>query len=162
MLGPWLHGRALGLWAAGVLLDVDHYVWFCARHRACDPVAAARFFNGADVPQDPATRLLHSRAALVLMLLLAARRKRALPVALGMSAHVALDAYHELRMSAARAEALRRDEFACQECGTRAPDVGTHLWQQPWLLPSYEPRNLVSLCAACHQLAHANESAVWN
>jgi hypothetical protein len=161
-LGRRLHGGAFGLWAGGVLLDVDHYVWFCARHRTWDPVAAVRYFNAANVPQDPATRLLHSRAALVLILLLGTRRKRALPIALGMGAHVALDAYHELRMSAAREEALRRDEFACQACGTRAADVGTHLLQQPWLLPSYEPQNLVSLCAACHRLAHANGSASWN
>ena len=162
VLGPLLHRGAFGLWAGGALLDVDHYVWFCARHRSWDPVGAVRYFNGADVPQEPATRLLHSRAALVVMLLLGARHKRALPIAVGMGAHVALDAYHELHMSAAREEALRRDEFACQACGTRAPDVGTHLWQQPWLLPSYEPQNLVSLCAACHALAHANGSGSWN
>lgn len=162
VLAPCLHGRAAGLWAGGVLLDLDHYVWFCARHRTTDPRAAVRFFNGANVPREPAARLLHSQAALVLMLLLGTRRKWALPIALGAGAHIALDAYHELRMIAAREEALRRDDFVCRGCGTRAADVGTHLWQQPRLLPSYQPQNLVSLCAACHRLAHTDGGASWN
>ena len=31
---PWLDSGALGLWAGGVMVDVDHYAWFCVRRRA--------------------------------------------------------------------------------------------------------------------------------
>jgi len=79
------------------------------------------------------------------------------PLALGMALHLALDLRHELRMDEARAEAMKRDDFSCQACGTRASHVGTHLRRQPWLLPSYDAQNLVSLCAPCHAVAHAWE-----
>jgi 5-methylcytosine-specific restriction endonuclease McrA len=72
-----------------------------------------------------------------------------------MSLHVGLDRRHEKRLDKARAAALRRDEFRCRACGVQAPDVGTHLWRQPLLLPSYRTENLVSLCAGCHEAAHA-------
>jgi len=68
--------------------------------------------------------------------------------------HLALDAHYELRMHAARLAALERDGYSCRRCGARAPHVGTHLWQQPWMLPSYGTENLVSLCDRCHELAH--------
>jgi 5-methylcytosine-specific restriction endonuclease McrA len=80
-----------------------------------------------------------------------------LPVALGMALHVALDVRHEVRMNQARAAAMERDDFSCRACGTRASHVGTHLRRQPWLLPSYDAQNLVSLCAPCHAAAHARE-----
>lgn len=162
VLGPWLGRGTVGLWIGAVLLDADHYAWFCLRQRCWDPLKAVRFFNGANAPQHPATRLLHQRAAVLLMLALAVHRRRALPLAVGMVAHVGLDEYHELRLSAARQAALRRDQFACQGCGSRAADVGTHQWRQPWLVPSYRPENLVSLCAACHELAHTTGNARWN
>jgi 5-methylcytosine-specific restriction endonuclease McrA len=86
-----------------------------------------------------------------------------LPVALGMALHVALDVGHEARMEAARAAALERDRFSCRVCGRRAPEVGTHLRRQPWLLPSYGVENLISLCDPCHEAAHAQEggSGLW-
>jgi hypothetical protein len=151
-----LVGRGvLGLWAGGVLIDGDHYLWFCLRRRSLNPLAAMRFFNEANPPQHPATRVLHSPAAVIAFLLLGARRRRLLPVAAGMAVHVVADANHEARLGATRAAALERDEFSCQTCGERGPDVGTHLRHQSWLLPSYRTQELVSLCGPCHELAHA-------
>jgi predicted HNH restriction endonuclease len=72
----------------------------------------------------------------------------------GIGIHVALDLHHQRRMAAARAAALARDHYSCRGCGGRAPHVGTHLWRQPVLLPSYRSENLVSLCPACHERAH--------
>jgi hypothetical protein len=152
---PWLGRRALDLWAASVLVDADHYLWFCLRRRRWSPRAAIRFFNQAHAPQHSATRLLHSPAALLAALVLGVRRRELLPVALGIALHVALDLRHEARMDEARAAALERDGFSCQACGTRAPHVGTHVRRQPWLLPSYRTQNLVSLCDPCHETAHA-------
>ncbi len=157
LLRPWLGRGVLGLWAGGVLIDADHYAWFCLRRRRLNPVAAVRLFNEAQGPSGRATRALHSPAALLAFLIVGLRRPRLLPAALGMSLHAVLDAWHEAGMGRARAAALERDRFACRACGTRAPDLGTHLRRQPWLLPSYEAHNLVSLCGPCHEAAHARE-----
>jgi hypothetical protein len=157
LVHPLFRRGAIGLWAGSVLVDVDHYLWFCLRERRFNPVAAIRFFNEAHPPQHAGTRILHSPAALLAMLLIGGRRRAILSVALGMALHVALDVRHELRMDAARAAAMERDDFSCRACGTRASHVGTHLRRQPWLLPSYDTRNLVSLCGPCHAAAHVRE-----
>lgn len=154
LLRPWASRGAMGFWAGSVLIDADHYVWFCLRHRLLNPLAAVRFFNQANPPQHPATRVLHSPTVLLAVLATGARRPWLLPVTLGMALHVALDAHHETRMGWARTAALERDEFSCQACGTRGPHVGAHVWRQPRLLPSYRPQNLTSLCAPCHEAAH--------
>jgi 5-methylcytosine-specific restriction endonuclease McrA len=147
-----------------VLIDADHYLWFCLRHRRVNPVAAVRFFHQADAPQHSATRVLHSPRALLAALVLAVARPRWLPVAAGMALHVALDARHEARLNQARVTALKRDGFSCRSCGASGAGVGTHLERQPTLLPSYGPENLVSLCGPCHQRAHARArgSGPWS
>lgn len=155
LAAPFTGRGAVGLLAGGVLIDADHYAWYCLRRRRLNPVAAARFFNEADPPRDAATRALHAPAALLAAALLAARFRRLLPVALGMILHAALDAHHTARMDRARAAALVRDGYACRVCGPATPAAGTHLCRQPALLPSYRVRNLVSLCAPCHQAAHS-------
>jgi hypothetical protein len=154
LLSRWAGRGVLGFWAGSVLIDADHYAWYALRQRRPNPLAAVRFFNEPHPPQHAATRLLHSPVALLAVLLLGRRYRQLLPVALGMSVHVALDVHHEARMNKARAAALRRDGFSCQACGARAPRLDTHLWRQPWLLPSYAPQNLISLCSSCHETAH--------
>lgn len=163
VLSPWAGRRAMGLWAGGVLIDIDHYLWFCVRYRRVDPVDAIRAFGQARAPQHAGTRILHHPGALMSVLLLAVRDRRVSPVAVGMSLHVALDALHDARTSQARATALERDNHSCQVCGVRGPRVSTHVWRQPWLLPSYEPENVISLCGPCHEDAHASATvpASW-
>jgi hypothetical protein len=152
---PFRRGRGLGVaWAASILVDVDHYLWFAARTRRVNPRAAVRYFGGAHPVQGAATHALHSPGAVVAALVLGSRRRAVLPVALGMAAHVVLDIRHELRIRAARDAALVRDAFTCQECGVRGGQVETHVWRQPWLWPSYCPDDMVSLCPECHEAAH--------
>jgi hypothetical protein len=155
LLRRFVRRGAAGLVAGGVLIDADHYAWFCLRHRRLNPLAAVRLFNEAHPPQHPGTRALHSPVALLVVLGAAVRRPWLLPVALGMGLHVALDAQHETRMGKARAAALERDAFRCQACGSRAPHLDAHIRHQPWLLPSYATQNLVALCPGCHEAAHA-------
>jgi hypothetical protein len=155
LTAPFLGRGALGLWAGGVLIDADHYVWFCLRHRCLDPKAAVRFFNQADPPQHPATRALHAPLALLFVALLGLRQRRLLPVALGMGLHVALDARHVAHMDRARSVALARDGYSCQACGTAGTQITAHLRRQPSLLPSYRAQDLISLCGPCHEAAHA-------
>jgi hypothetical protein len=152
---PLIGRRALNLWAGGVLIDIDHYVWFCVQQRRLNPLTAVHFFNQADPPQHSATRALHSPAALVAILLLGLRHRGLLPLVLGMGLHVALDVRHRERMDQARSAALERDGHSCQVCGTVTPPIGIHTACQPWLLPSYSAGNLVSLCGRCHKAAHA-------
>jgi hypothetical protein len=144
----------LGLWAGGVLIDVDHYLWFWRHERRLSLAAAVRFFNAGRAPAVPATRVLHHPAAVLALLALGLSRRRLRPLALGVGLHVALDASHEMRMQEARIAALARDGSACRECGARKGGVGTHLWRQPLLLPSYDAENLISLCDRCHQRVH--------
>jgi hypothetical protein len=151
---PLIGRGALGLWAGGVLIDVDHYAWFCLRQRNLNPSAAVRFFNEADPPQHSATRALHTPAALLGISLLGLRKRSLLPVAVGMGLHAALDSYHVAQLDRARSAALARDGHTCRVCGTEALPVEAHLWRQPGLLPSYRVQNLISLCGRCHDAAH--------
>jgi hypothetical protein len=157
VLHPWLRRGAVGLWAGSVLVDIDHYLWFCLRQRSWNPLVAMRFFNEADPPHHAATRALHTPVAPLALLVASSRHRVLLPVAVGMAVHLALDLTHELRMERARAAAIKRDGFSCQACGTRASHVGAHLRRQPWLLPSYDAQNLVALCGPCHEAAHTRE-----
>jgi hypothetical protein len=155
LLYPLVGRRVLGAWAASILIDADHYLWFCWRERRLSPLAALSYFDQPDAPQPQATRLLHSPLAISLLLLLGAGRKRTVPVAVGMAVHAAMDAYHEARLDESRSAALRRDGFTCQACGARGPYVVAHLDRQPRLLPSYRAENIVTLCTSCHRAAHA-------
>jgi hypothetical protein len=158
VLRPWLGRRVLGLWAGGVLIDADHYLWFCRHERRLSLAAAVRFFNAGRAPAVPATRALHRPVAVLPLLVVGLVRRRLRPLALGIGMHVALDAAHTARMDAARLAALERDRLSCQTCGVRIAGVGAHLWRQPWLLPSYDVENLVSLCDGCHRRAHAAQA----
>ena len=150
----WLGRDAVALWAGGVLIDSDHYLAFCLRERRLSPAAAVRFYDRAYLPDHWATRAFHSPSALLCVASAGARVRPLAALALGMGLHVMLDAGHEARMTRTRAAALERDRRTCQACGGRTR-VGTHLSRQPWLLPSYGPGNIVSLCHPCHARAHA-------
>jgi hypothetical protein len=155
LLYPRLRASVAGPWAASIFIDVDHYVWFLARHRSLNPVAAVRLYNQADAPQHRATRPFHHPAALALMLLVSRRmRVAALPL-MGIAFHVGLDVYHRARTAEAKAAALARDGFTCQVCGAQTEDVVAHLWRQPRILPSYRLEHFVAVCGPCHEAAHA-------
>jgi hypothetical protein len=156
LLYPLVGRRVVAAWAASILIDADHYLWFCWRQGSLSPLAALSYFDQPDAPQPQETRILHSPLAISLVLLLAAGRKSAVPVAVGMAVHAAMDAFHEARLDRSRSAALRRDEFTCQACGARGPQVVAHLDRQPRLLPAYGAENLVTLCPSCHKAAHAH------
>lgn len=155
LLYPRLGRSVMGAWAASILIDVDHYLWFAVRNRSLNPSAAVRSFNSARSQEHSETRMFHHPAVLMGLLLAGARRRALLLPALGMTFHVGLDVYHRARTARARAAALERDRFTCQVCGARDPDVVPHLWRQPNVLPSYRLDHWVTLCLACHEVAHA-------
>ena len=154
-LYPRLRGAVVVPWAASILIDADHYLWFLVRHRRLNPAVAVRLFNQANAPKHAATRPFHHPVALLLLLLLGRRwRAAALPAA-GMAFHVGLDTYHRARTADTQSAALSRDHFTCQVCNAQSPEVVAHLWRQPRLLPSYRHDHFVALCAGCHESAHA-------
>lgn len=155
LLYPWLRGKVVIPWAASVLIDVDHYLWFCAQTRSMDPREAVRFYTGAKPPQHAGTRLLHHPLALALLFVLARKSRLARLAVMGMVFHVSLDAYHAARTAAARTTAMQRDVYTCQRCGAIASDIVAHQWHQPPMLPSYSPDFLTSLCGKCHEEVHA-------
>lgn len=163
LLYPLLGRRVFGAWAGSILIDADHYLWFCAQQRSVNPVAAMRFFNQAESPHNQASRIFHNPLAISALAVVGAWRRQMLPVAVGMALHVAMDAYHEARMGRARSAALQRDNFTCQTCGAKGPGIVTHLIDQPRVLPSYSLDHLVSLCGPCHEAAHAQRvrPAAW-
>jgi hypothetical protein len=155
LLYPRLRASVAVPWASSIFIDVDHYLWFLARHRSLDPVAAVRLYNDADAPQHGATRPFHHPAALSLMLLVSTRQRAvALPL-MGVAFHVGLDVYHRARTAEAKAAALARDRFTCQVCGAQTADVVGHVWRQPRILPSYRLEHFVTVCGRCHAAAHA-------
>jgi hypothetical protein len=158
LLYPRLRRSVLVPWAASIFIDIDHYLWFLARHRRLSPVAAVRFFNDANAPKHSATRPFHHPAVLLPLLLLTRRQRAAVLPLTGMAFHACLDTYHRLRTSDAHANALNRDHFTCQVCGTTGACVVAHVWRQPRLLPSYRLEHFVTLCVGCHDAAHAHRS----
>ena len=67
--------------------------------------------------------------------------------------------YHNKKWKKLRAAILRRDKYQCQKCkryGRIRPALTVHhikhLDEYPEL--AYDPKNLVSLCAACHNEEH--------
>lgn len=158
LLYPRLRAAVVVPWAASILIDADHYLWYLARHRRLNPASAVRLFNEANAPRHAATRPFHHPGAMLLVLLLSRRRNAAMLTVIGMAFHVGLDTYHRARTANAHSVALRRDHFACQVCGGQGADLAAHLWRQPRLLPSYRPEHFVTVCAACHKAAHAQGS----
>jgi len=79
-------------------------------------VAALRLFTQAQPPQHRQTRLLHSPAVLLGLLLLTRRRTTAWAL-LGMDCHVALDAYDTTRRAPARVAAPALAQRPAQAVG---------------------------------------------
>lgn len=156
LLYPVAGKRVLGAWAASILIDGDHYIWYAVKHRNPNPVDAYRFFNEANPPQHAATHFLHTPAALALAVMAGMAKRQLMPVAIGVVAHLAMDDFHRTRVARARLATLRRDEFTCQWCGAQSPDVVAHLDRQPAVLPSYRLENFITLCPSCHEAAHAD------
>jgi hypothetical protein len=155
----WIGRNASLLWAGAVLIDSDHYFAFCLQEGRVSPTAALRFYNRPVVPEHWAARAFHTPVAVLAVFCLGARMRPLTVLGFGMGLHVMLDTVHEARMDHARAVALYRDRHTCQMCGAHAGHVGTHLSRQPWLLPSYRPQNVVSLCTPCHVLVHAPQTS---
>jgi hypothetical protein len=155
LLYPALGPEVLVPWAASLLVDVDHYLYYCVTARDLSLMRAVRFFGQAMPPQHIGTRLLHFPAALMALLALGFIWHAAWLILLGVAFHVTLDLYHAARLTLSRRATLRRDHRMCVKCGAAGPGIVAHLFRQPPLLPSYRLEHFASVCSACHERAHA-------
>jgi hypothetical protein len=158
LLYPSIGGQVVLPWAASIFIDVDHYLWFLVRHRRLNPVTAVRLFNDANAPKHPATRPFHHPVALSLLLLLGRRQRTAMLILTGMAFHAALDTYHRAQLTNSQAAALNRDHYTCRVCLAKTAEVTAHVWRQPRILPSYQIGHFITLCARCHEAAHAQRA----
>jgi hypothetical protein len=141
-------------WAASILIDVDHYLWFLARHRRLNPVLALRLYNGPHAPHHRSTRVFHHPTVTLLLFLLGRRHRAAVLPLWGIVFHVSLDVYHRARIARVKAAVLSRDDRTCQVCGAHGRAVVAHIWRQPRLHPSYRVGDFVTVCGPCHEAAH--------
>lgn len=153
-LYPALGRKALVPWAASIFIDVDHYAWYCLKHRSFNLREAIRYFGQAQPEQHAGTRRLHSLDVLLAVGIASIWWWPLRLVLAGLVFHVSLDALHAARIATARELTLERDHATCRCCGVSDETVVAHMWRQPPVLPSYQPDTLVSLCGPCHEIAH--------
>lgn len=156
---PWI------FWAAGILADVDHFLWYAVRHGDPNPLAAWRHFTTEETLA-PDHRLPLHRYELILPALLFARSLHLLGEgAAGLAFHRLLDDVTALWRVGGRSWRRRQRQrlqnivfaragYVCQGCGaTGVPLELHHRLPERWGGPN-RPHNLVALCRPCHDRAH--------
>ena len=106
-MAPWLRRRSLTVWAASVLIDVDHYLWYVVQRGDWSLPRAYHFFRhqrdtqlrrpGADLSD---ARPFHGPWPVTALALAAWRLPILRPILFGVLVHSLLDAYSEHRLNA--------------------------------------------------------------
>ena len=154
LLRPWARPRrAWRLVAGGVLIDADHYVVVLPAPAPPEPGGGRALLQWGR----PAAARGDPRPPQSAALLLGVFCGRAPPAAAAAGRRWAWACTSRWTPITRRAWTRRarprcmRDRLSCQACGSQARRSDTHLQRQPWLLPSYAPQNLISLCRPCHE-----------
>jgi hypothetical protein len=161
-VAPWLKKDAAIPFAASILIDADHYVWYIVAHRTLNFREALAFYGQADPPQTPGMKFLHQPLVLAALLVLAVRlRSRLLGLILGgLLFHVSLDAIHITQMSHLKRTLNEQANYKCPECGRHEDELQLHtLRYASNLLERYHPKHFVVLCPECHTRAHQKKGA---
>ena len=102
LAAPFIGRRALGLWAGSVLIDADHYAWFCVRQRRWIPGRRPASSTGRTCLVIRRREPCMPRRSCSWFCCSGSRDSRLLPVGLGMGLHVALDTWHAAQLERAR------------------------------------------------------------
>lgn len=160
-VAPWLKKDVAIPFAASILIDADHYIWYIVTHRTLNFRAALAFYGQADPPQTPGMKFMHQPLLLAALLVLALRlRSRLLALILGgLLFHVSLDAIHITQMSYLKRTLNEQANYHCPECGRHEDELQLHtLRYASNLLERYHPKHFVVLCPECHTRAHQKKS----
>ena len=160
---PWLKRDAFIPLAAGVLIDIDHYLWHAVTHRTLSLKAAGRYFGQANPPRLAQQRLLHQPVTLAGLLVVAAlTRSRVLAlIVAGFLFHVGLDTFHMRQTSYLKRTLCERANFTCSACGQHFADLQLHTVRTARnIVDRYSPRHYVVLCPKCHVEAHKKYRAL--
>ena len=144
-LAPLVGWRAATFWAAAILIDVDHYFWYVRRYRRWNPLVA--YSSRMRLPQGGVRPLFHRGAFVGLLAAGTAAFPALLPILAGVLFHHLLDDQGRIFVKALHG-------FRCWDCGSRMWRIEVHkavLTAEG--RPGY-PRRRVTLCRACHVLAH--------
>ncbi len=103
---PVLKRQSVTMWAASVLIDTDHYVWYAIKKRDLSLLRAYRYFRTEHYDDAanrqgllPDARILHGPVNVSLLGLLACFVPPLRAVFLGVLVHSLLDAYAERRLN---------------------------------------------------------------
>jgi hypothetical protein len=146
---PWLKKTTWIPFAASLLIDVDHYLWYAVTHRTLSLRAALQFFNQADPPQTAGMKFMHQP------LFLGLRSRLLFLILAGLLFHVSLDVVHLTQMSNLKRTLAEQAQNVCPECQCYVDVLQLHTVHYARnLLERYHPKHFVVLCPACHEKAH--------
>lgn len=154
---PWLKKDTWIPFAASILIDVDHYLWYAVSHRTLSLRNALAFFNQADPPQTASMKFMHQPLFLGLLLFLGVRlRSRLLLLILaGLLFHVSLDVVHITQMSRLKQTLSEQAKSVCPECNRFVDELQLHTsYFSNNLLDRYNPKHFIVLCPECHERSH--------
>ncbi|HEU5226239.1 MAG TPA: hypothetical protein VFU49_00400 [Ktedonobacteraceae bacterium] len=155
---PWLKQDIWLPFAASILIDVDHYLWYAVTRRDLSLRAAVRYFGGAHPSSTSWARCLHHPLALGCLLFLVVRwRSRFLWLVLaGLLFHVSLDFIHVDRMERLKQNLTAQAQGVCPACGECADAFELHTLRfSRNIFDRYNIVHFKVLCPQCHELAHA-------
>jgi hypothetical protein len=165
LLIPILGPMATVPWAASLVADVDHYLWYVWHYREGHPGRALDYFTHEGERPSGWAFPFHHPLPLVLLLAGGVVVPLSGLLGLGLAFHLALDGLWDLlrpwrltrgreRRAALRLAALRRDDYRCQVCGAHGVTLIVH-----HILPRERGgpdrlANMITLCETCHTEAH--------
>jgi hypothetical protein len=154
---PWLKEDVWLPYAASLLIDGDHYLWYVVTQRRLDPREALRYFRRPQARRGPLAKPLHHPLVLTLLALLAlsTHSRRLWLVLAGLVFHVSLDAFNNQKVRGIQRQLQREAGERCPRCGLPTPRLELHaLRPVRTLLARYQRANYVVLCPACHRELH--------
>lgn len=155
-LSPFIGKKAGLAWLSSIFIDVDHYIWWAARNRRIDPLAAVDDFTGYSGCMRCMTekaRPLHGVVPFTIFSVLAWRSRAFRPVLGGLLFHRALDAYSDYQWDRKFGLTMLRDGYTCQVCGAYESPLDVHSFHGP-AVDEDSIDHMITVCPTCHAAMH--------